>query len=129
MYKEEKQYANKSEVTMEVMRIEKRRMDGISMYQKTQAILRLNRLSANPPINHTTYSENVYVPMSNVINQINGGNFLDAHVELFKIQANDYLTEGMLLWFKNEVGIYILTDGDYIDFVGKTIDPLTGIIS
>ncbi len=127
MSEEEKQYSGKDPVSFEVVRIEKRKRDGIRLYQYTQASLRLNRLANN--IDHITYNEYVYTPMEKVINQINGGNFLDAHVELFTIASNAYLSDAMLLSFKNTIANYILYEGDYVEFVGKTLDATTGIIS
>lgn len=111
----------------EKVKIEKRKLDGIEMYQFSQAQMRLNRIANN--INYEVYNVNVYTPMVGVINAISSGNFLDAYSAIMLVVPNPYLTSATLLSFKNTIATYILGDGDYSDFAGKTLNPLTGLIS
>jgi hypothetical protein len=114
-------------VYIEKKRIEKRKEDGIEAYQNTQAGLRLTRLANGIP--DSVFTEFVYQPMDAVINKISSGNWLDAYNLIGLIIPNAYLTSAMLLSFKNQIANYIVGDGDYMEYIGKTVNPLTGVIS
>jgi hypothetical protein len=114
-------------VYAEMVKMDKREEDGRMAYRKTQAGLRLQRLQAG--ISDAIYTEFVYLPMDGVINKINGGNWLDAYNIIFAIPSNAYLTSAMLLGFKNQIANYIVGEGAYAEYTGRTIDALTGIIN
>lgn len=113
-------------VYLEKLRIQKRKEDGIEAYQTTQAQLRLARIANNIP--DAVYTQYVYTPLDDLINKINSGNWLDAYNIIDSIQTNAYLSSAMLLNFKNQIANYIVGDGEYTEYTGKTVDPLTGII-
>jgi len=119
-------HVSSNPVFLERLRIQKRKSDGIEAYQTTQAELRLSRLANG--ISDTIYTEFVYRPLDVLINYINAGNWLDAYNTIDSIQPNDYLTSAMLLNFKNQIANYIVGKGDYMEYTGKIVDPLTGII-
>jgi len=114
-------------VYAEVVKMDKRELDGKKAYRNTQAGLRLTRIANNIP--DSVFTQYVYGPMDSVINKINTGNWLDAYNIIDSIQSNAYLTAAMLLSFKNQIANYIVGEGDYTEYTGRTVDPATGIIS
>lgn len=114
-------------VYREILRIQKRKDDGVNAYQTTQAQLRLSRLANG--ISDAIYTQFVYEPMDNVINKVSGGNWLDAYNLIGSVQSNAYLSDAMLLGFKNQIANYIVGNGDYTEYAGKTVDALTGLIN
>lgn len=117
---------NTDPVYAEIVKMDKREEDGRIAYKNTQAELRLQRLGLN--ISDEIYTQYVYTPMDKIINNINTGNWLDAYNLIFGIQSNTYLTEAMLLKFKRQIANYIVGDGDYIEYKGKSVDYATGVI-
>lgn len=113
-------------VSDEKRRIQKRKTDGIEAYQTTQAQLRLSRLSNG--ISDAIYTQYVYQPLDQLINYINGGNWLDAYNIINDIQINPYLSSQMLLSFKLQIANYIVGDGEYLEYLGKSVDNNGNII-
>jgi hypothetical protein len=113
-------------IVEEVKRMEKRRIDGIARFQITQAELRLTRLAETTP--SSVFNDLVYLPLATVINNINTGNWLDAFENIKKVQTNETLSATMLLRFKKNIAHYLVGDGDYQEFKGKTVNSTTGEI-
>lgn len=113
-------------VYMEVLRIQKRTRDGVNAFETTQAELRLNRLQNNIP--DAVYTENVYEPMNPIVVKIRSGNWLDAYNTIDNIIPNDYLTATMLLNYKIQIANYIVGEGEYTEYSGKSVNSETGEI-
>lgn len=114
-------------VYAEIVKMNKREADGKLAYRNTQASLRLTRIHNKIP--DSVFTQYVYGPMDSVINKINTGNWLDAYNIINSVQSNPYLSVNMLLSFKNQIANYIVGEGDYQEYTGKTVDLLTGLIS
>lgn len=117
---------NTDPIYAEVVRIEKRERDGLDSYKRTQAQMRLQRLSLG--IADSIYTQYIYEPMYNVINKVRGGNWLDAYNIIGSITPNQYLTPQMLTGFKIQIATYIVGEGEYTEYTGKQVDSNGNII-
>ena len=117
---------NNDEDYAELCRIQRRKEDGILAYQTTQRDLRKARLANGIP--DSVYTQYVYTPLDNLINKINGANWLEAYNIIDAIPTNPYLSSAILLNFKIQIANYIVGPGEYLEYSGKLVDELTGNI-
>jgi hypothetical protein len=111
---------------LEVKRIYKRRQDGIERIVAVKAKLRNQRLASGVPDN--IYTQYIYVPMSGVISKIESGDWLDAYNMIDSVPTNTVLTSQHIIGWKRDIANYIVGDGDYLEYKGKSVDETTGSI-
>lgn len=107
-------------IDLEAKKIKERKKDGVIAYERSLAAIRLGRLLNAIP--HETYRINVFVPLSNVVNSINIGSWLDAYEFLNTVVSNPYLSEATLTDFRLIISDYIVNSGNYTEYSGNSID-------
>jgi len=115
------------DVLQEISFKEQREEYGITIYNTTAAMSRINRLSLPdlPENEHKQYRIDHYDPLSHIVGYILKGDFKSAYEEINDFVATEFIEESTIITYRMIVSNYIVSTSKYTDLFGNRVKGAT----
>jgi len=114
-------------VLQEISFKEQREDYGITIYNTTAAMSRVNRMSLPdlPENEHKQYRIDHYNPLSHIVGYILKGDFKSAYEEINDFVATEFIEESTIITYRMIVSNYIVSTAKYTDLFGNRVKGAT----
>lgn len=114
-----------SDVVLEEIRFKEEREEyGITIYNTTSAMSRINRLSLPdlPENEHEQYRNDHYEPLKHVVEYILKGDFKSSYEEVNNFVPTVFITAETLTIYRTIVSMYLISKSKYTDLFGNRVN-------